>query len=79
MRALVVDLCKLQLFKLSNMLFTLEVFLLAASFLLWLAVIIILIWLFGWLLLPALGAIIHILIIIAIIIVIVWLLTGRRP
>ncbi|MGE5555509.1 MAG: DUF5670 family protein [Methanocella sp.] len=49
------------------------------SILLWIALIVILIWLFGWLLLPALGLLIHILLIIAIIILVVWLITGRRP
>jgi hypothetical protein len=49
------------------------------SILLWIALIIILIWLFGWLLIPALGLLIHILLIIAIIILVVWLITGRRP
>jgi hypothetical protein len=49
------------------------------SILLWIALIIILIWLFGWILLPAVGFLIHILLIIAIIILVIWLLTGRRP
>jgi hypothetical protein len=49
------------------------------SILLWIALIIILIWLFGWILLPVLGFFIHILLIIAIIILVIWLITGRRP
>jgi hypothetical protein len=49
------------------------------SILLWIALIVILIWLFGWILLPAVGFIIHILLVIGIIILIVWLITGRRP
>ncbi len=49
------------------------------SILLWIALIVILIWLFGWILLPAVGFLIHILLVIGIIILIVWLITGRRP
>ncbi len=49
------------------------------SILLWIALIVILIWLFGWILLPAIGFLIHILLVLAIIILIVWLITGRRP
>ena len=49
------------------------------SILLWIALIVILIWLFGWILLPAIGFLIHILIVLAVIILIVWLITGRRP
>jgi hypothetical protein len=49
------------------------------SILLWIALIIILIWLFGWILLPAVGFLIHILLIIAIILLVIWLITGRRP
>jgi hypothetical protein len=49
------------------------------SILLWIALIVILIWLFGWILLPAVGFIIHVLLVIGIIILIVWLITGRRP
>jgi hypothetical protein len=49
------------------------------SILLWIALIVILIWLFGWLLIPALGLLIHILLIFAIIILVIWLITGRRP
>ncbi len=50
-----------------------------SSLLLWIAVIIILIWLFGWILLPALGLIVHVLLIIAVIVILVWIITGRRP
>jgi hypothetical protein len=49
------------------------------SILLWIALIVILIWLFGWILLPAVGFLIHILLVIGIIILIIWLITGRRP
>lgn len=49
------------------------------SILLWIALIVILIWLFGWILFPAIGLLIHILIVLAIIILVVWLITGRRP
>gem|GEM_PF-1500840 len=49
------------------------------SILLWIALIVILIWLFGWILLPAVGFIIHVLLVVGIIILIVWLITGRRP
>jgi hypothetical protein len=49
------------------------------SILLWIALIIILIWLFGWILLPAIGFLIHVLLVVAIIILIVWLITGRKP
>jgi membrane protein DedA with SNARE-associated domain len=51
----------------------------ASSLLLWIAVVIILIWLFGWILIPAIGFLIHILLILAVIIIVVWLITGRRP
>ncbi len=50
-----------------------------SSLLLWIALAIIIVWLFGWFLLPAIGLLIHILLILAIIIIVVWLLTGRRP
>ena len=49
------------------------------SILLWIALIVILIWLFGWILIPAIGLLIHILLVVAIIMLIVWLITGRRP
>jgi hypothetical protein len=49
------------------------------SILLWIALIVILIWLFGWFLLPAIGFLIHILLVLAVIILIVWLVTGRKP
>jgi hypothetical protein len=49
------------------------------SILLWIVLIVILIWLFGWFLIPAAGLLIHILIVLAVIILIVWLITGRRP
>jgi hypothetical protein len=49
------------------------------SILLWIALIVIILWLFGWILLPGIGFLIHILLIIGIIILVVWLITGRRP
>ncbi len=49
------------------------------SILLWIALIVILIWLFGWILIPAVGFLIHILLVIGVILLIVWLITGRRP
>jgi hypothetical protein len=49
------------------------------STLLWVALIIILIWLFGWILIPTIGFLIHVLLVLAVIILIVWLITGRRP
>ncbi|MFA7397033.1 MAG: hypothetical protein WC046_00970 [Candidatus Bathyarchaeia archaeon] len=49
------------------------------SILLWIALIVILLWLFGWLLIPAAGLLIHIILVIGIIILVVWLITGRRP
>jgi hypothetical protein len=49
------------------------------SILLWIALIVIILWLFGWILLPGIGLLIHILLVIGIIILIVWLITGRRP
>jgi hypothetical protein len=41
--------------------------------------IVILFWLFGWILIPAIGFLIHILLVVAVILLIVWLITGRRP
>ncbi|NLF89257.1 lmo0937 family membrane protein [Candidatus Bathyarchaeota archaeon] len=49
------------------------------SILLWIVVIVILLWLFGWILIPAAGLLIHILLVIAVIILVVWLITGRKP
>jgi len=49
------------------------------SILVWIAIAVILIWLFGWFLLPALGFLIHILLILGIIILVVWFITGRKP
>lgn len=49
------------------------------SIILWIAIIVILIWLFGWILIPAAGLLIHIILVIAIILLVIWLLTGRKP
>ncbi len=42
------------------------------------AIIIILLWLVGFLALPGLGALIHILLVIAVVLVVIWLLTGKK-
>jgi len=43
------------------------------------AVILIILWLLGWIALPSVGPLIHILLVVAIVVVIVRLLQGRRP
>jgi hypothetical protein len=42
------------------------------------AVILIILWLLGWIALPAVGPLIHILLVVAIVVVIIRLLQGRR-
>ena len=42
------------------------------------AVILVILWLLGWLALPNVGGLIHILLVIAVVVVIVRLLQGRR-
>jgi len=49
------------------------------SILLWIVIGLIVLWLLGWGLLPALGFIVHVLLVIAVILLLVWLITGRRP
>jgi hypothetical protein len=49
------------------------------SILLWIALVIILIWFFGWILISAVGLLIHILLAAATILLVAWLITGRRP
>ncbi len=47
---------------------------------LWIIVVLLVIgWLFGFFLFPAIGGIIHILLVIAVIMIIYRLVTGRRP
>lgn len=47
---------------------------------LWIIVVLLVIgWLFGFFLFPAIGGIIHILLVIAVIMIIYKLMTGRRP
>jgi len=47
--------------------------------LLWIVLAIVLIWLFGWILFPAIGFLIHVLLVVAVIVLVFWLITGRRP
>ncbi|MGD6853014.1 MAG: DUF5670 family protein [Candidatus Bathyarchaeia archaeon] len=49
------------------------------SILLWLALVAVLLWLFGWIVFPDIGIIIHIVLVIAIIFLVVWLITRRKP
>ena len=44
-----------------------------------LAVILLILWLLGWLVFPIGGGLIHILLVIAIIVILFRLITGRRP
>jgi len=47
---------------------------------LWIIVVLLVIgWLFGFLVFPAIGGIIHLLLVIAVIMIVYRLLTGRRP
>ncbi len=43
------------------------------------AIILILLWLVGWLAFPTIGALIHILLVIAIIVILIRVIRGRNP
>jgi hypothetical protein len=49
------------------------------SILLWLALVAVLLWLFGWIVFPGIGIIIHVVLVIAIVLLVIWLVRGKKP